>query len=278
MSDTFETALNELKEKEDRLATNPVANFGYTQSALTNNEADGHDDFVYGRSNNIPTASASVMETNQSVLDNGYQAQASSVTRKLLTHFFGRSSYNINKTVEVVRGLIAYIKDYLGTANGIAVLDSEAKIPLDLCNNTLLVYKGGWNASTNTPALSDATGARTDIYQVSKEGTVDLGHGSTDFLKGDVIYFNGTQWTKLSSSVEELTHNTSVLNTKVEELTRDTSVLRLDVINLTDSIDDLNTDVEALSNNKSESKLNGVHKGTVNFQFDASTATLNIII
>ncbi len=55
-------------------------------------------------------------------------------------------------------------------------------------------YKGTWNATTNTPTLSDATGANGDFYIVSTGGTQNLGHGNVTFVVGGTAVHNGTKY------------------------------------------------------------------------------------
>ena len=57
-----------------------------------------------------------------------------------------------------------------------------------------LLYQGTWNASTNTPFLSDATGTNGYIYVVSTSGTQNLGSGAITFGAGDFLIHNGTKW------------------------------------------------------------------------------------
>ncbi len=53
-----------------------------------------------------------------------------------------------------------------------------------------LQYLGSWDASVNTPTISDATGAAGDWYKVSVAGTQDLGSGAISFSVGDDVIFN----------------------------------------------------------------------------------------
>lgn len=57
-----------------------------------------------------------------------------------------------------------------------------------------VVFQGEWDADSNTPTLSDATGTEGEEYVVSVAGTQDLGSGSISYLVGDVIFHNGTAW------------------------------------------------------------------------------------
>ena len=60
-------------------------------------------------------------------------------------------------------------------------------------------YKGTWNASTNSPALSSGTGNKGDYYVVSTAGNTDL-DGITDWSIGDWAIFNGTVWQKVDNT------------------------------------------------------------------------------
>lgn len=81
-----------------------------------------------------------------------------------------------------------------GANNGVATLDSGGKIPAAQLPNTVMDYKGAWNASTNTPTLADGAGDTGDVYRVSVAGTQNLGSGSQSFDVGDFVIYNGTIW------------------------------------------------------------------------------------
>ncbi|HYV92701.1 MAG TPA: hypothetical protein VE978_12975, partial [Chitinophagales bacterium] len=76
--------------------------------------------------------------------------------------------------------------------NGVATLDAGGKIPSSQLPTGALIYKGTWDASTNTPTLSDATGVNGWDYRVSIAGTQNLGSGNIVFVVGDEIIHNGT--------------------------------------------------------------------------------------
>lgn len=87
-----------------------------------------------------------------------------------------------------------------GAANGVATLDGSGQIPLSQINLEGLSYKGLWDASTNTPAITNGVGEDADFYFSSTDGTVDLGNGPIEFLEGDaVIYHNGI-WARRGST------------------------------------------------------------------------------
>ena len=61
------------------------------------------------------------------------------------------------------------------------------------------VYKGAWNASTNTPDLTSVAKAQGDFYIVSVAGTTSI-DGVNEWSVGDWILFNGTAWEKVDNS------------------------------------------------------------------------------
>jgi hypothetical protein len=89
-------------------------------------------------------------------------------------------------------------------ANGVATLDATGKIPVGQIPSSLssaIVYKGGWNASTNTPALSATLPAGVQAgweYAISTSGTRDIGSGSTSYAQGGFVVYNGTTWDYIS--------------------------------------------------------------------------------
>lgn len=61
------------------------------------------------------------------------------------------------------------------------------------------VYKGAWNASTNTPDLTSVAKAQGDFYIVSVAGNT-LIDGVSEWSVGDWVLFNGTEWEKVDNS------------------------------------------------------------------------------
>jgi len=62
----------------------------------------------------------------------------------------------------------------------------------------VLEYLGGWNALTNTPALTSSVGQRGGYYVVSVSGNTPL-NGVTDWEVGDWAIFNGTFWEQIDN-------------------------------------------------------------------------------
>ena len=63
-----------------------------------------------------------------------------------------------------------------------------------------LNYLGAWDADTNTPSISDATGTDGDYYKVSVEGDQNLGQGLTTYYVGDDLIHNGTVYQQFSDA------------------------------------------------------------------------------
>lgn len=69
-----------------------------------------------------------------------------------------------------------------------------------------LVYKGTWNAATNTPTLTSSVGNKGDYYVVSVAGTTNL-NGITDWQVNDLAVFNGAVWQKIDNTDAVLSVN-----------------------------------------------------------------------
>jgi hypothetical protein len=70
----------------------------------------------------------------------------------------------------------------------------KLKIPL------LRGVLGDYNASTNTPSLSNGIGLAGDSYTVSVAGSRDFGNGVKELLINDVLWYNGSTWLKLTQT------------------------------------------------------------------------------
>jgi len=64
-----------------------------------------------------------------------------------------------------------------------------------------LNYKGTWNASTNSPALSSGAGTKGDYYVVSVAGTTSL-DGISNWGVGDWATFNGSVWQRVEGGAD----------------------------------------------------------------------------
>ena len=85
-------------------------------------------------------------------------------------------------------------------ATGVCPLDENGLIPVNRLPTESLVFKGLWNAETNEPVLSDATGMKGDFYICSVAGTQNLGSGEITFSENDTVIHDGTIWHRVASS------------------------------------------------------------------------------
>ena len=89
-----------------------------------------------------------------------------------------------------------------GANNGLASLDAGGKVLSSQLPLGSQIYKGTWNATTNTPILSDGVGTTGWTYRVAVGGTINLGSGTITFSVGDDAIYNGTVWQRNPSSAD----------------------------------------------------------------------------
>jgi hypothetical protein len=90
----------------ERLDNNRISNFSYTPQAFADNDIDSVANFDFSAEQNIPESP----ETNVTVLTKGLRASGASISRDGWNHFIGRSSYNINKTVQKIKEMLTLTK------------------------------------------------------------------------------------------------------------------------------------------------------------------------
>lgn len=83
------------------------------------------------------------------------------------------------------------------------------------------VYKGSWNAATNTPTITSSVGVNGNYYVVTTAGTTTI-NGISSWAVGDWIIFNGTVWEKIPNidsvvSVNGQTGAVSLSTTNISE-------------------------------------------------------------
>jgi hypothetical protein len=93
----------------------------------------------------------------------------------------------------------------VSSATYVATLGIDGKLDANQIPASLtgaVVFKGVWNAATNTPSLSDSTPAGLIAgweYIVEVGGTRDIGDGSKVFVSGDFVIYDGTHWKQVPS-------------------------------------------------------------------------------
>ena len=161
--------------------TVPVANGGTGASTLTG--------YVKGSGTANMTASATIPSTD-------------------ITGLGSMSTQNSN-SISVTGGSISgtTISWYIPTtekaaALGVATLDAGGTVPLSQIPASIqggVSYQGTWNASTNTPTLTNGVGTKGYYYVVSVAGNTNL-DGITSWNVGDWAIFNGTVWQKVDNT------------------------------------------------------------------------------
>ena len=90
-----------------------------------------------------------------------------------------------------------------GVANGVATLGSDGKVLSSQLSAGAVIYKGAWDASTNTPTLGAGLPSGVTAgwqYSVSTPGTQNIGDGSVTFYAGDYVTYNGSTWDRIPGS------------------------------------------------------------------------------
>ncbi len=90
-------------------------------------------------------------------------------------------------------------------ANGVPRLDVNGKILVSQLPNSVMEYKGTWDAATNTPTLVNGTGNQGDVYLCNVAGTVDFGAGPIAFFVGDQVIYSGSIWQRASGATGTVT-------------------------------------------------------------------------
>jgi hypothetical protein len=161
--------------------TVPVANGGTGAATLTG--------YVKGNGTANMTASATIPSTD-------------------ITGLGSMSTQNSNN-ISVTGGSISgtTVSGYIPTtekaaALGVATLDAGGTVPLSQIPASIqggVSYQGTWNASTNTPTLTNGVGTKGYYYVVSVAGNTNL-DGITSWNVGDWAIFNGTVWQKVDNT------------------------------------------------------------------------------
>lgn len=208
--------ITSLKNKINTLrGDNSVTNFAYTPTAYDEDDANGITVFDPDAENNIPVSTNNIIKLNPFVTNKGLRDQSCSFPRMFINHFFGRVSYNLNKTVDVIYSLLSTLESFIGQVNGLASLDSNGRVPESQITEDLISYRGAWNANTNTPNLTTITKLKGDMYLVSVKGTQNIGEGSIVYNVGDQVIYNGTIWQKIPTGDVDTVNSISPVDDNV---------------------------------------------------------------
>jgi hypothetical protein len=196
--------------------------------------SDGTD-AVYGQIVNASVAAAAGIQESKLTLDYSTSSLNSAIGGKLsLTG--GTMSGAIAMGNNKITGLAAPTAngdalryDMLGANSGIATLDGTGKVPAAQLPNSVMEYKGSWNATTNSPTLADGTGNAGDVYRCSVAGTQNLGSGSITFAIGDFVIYSGSIWEKspMASGVVSVNSQTGIVTLYTDDISEDGSPTNL---------------------------------------------------
>jgi hypothetical protein len=107
--------------------------------------------------------------------------------------------------------------------NGYAGLDSGGKVPISSLASQPLIFKGCWDANTNTPPLMSGVGTNGDYYIVCVGGSTNL-DGYNNWSVGDAAVFTAGMpgmWTRLDNVDEVVSVNgqTGIVSLALDDLT-----------------------------------------------------------
>jgi hypothetical protein len=88
----------------------------------------------------------------------------------------GAKVRNLSGVLTATSGVVSFLP--IDVSLGIPQLDSNGKILVSQLPNSVMEYKGTWDAATNTPTLANGTGNQGDVYLCNVAGTVDFGAGA----------------------------------------------------------------------------------------------------
>jgi hypothetical protein len=146
------------------------------------------------KGNSIDTSLNVVSKTNSQIIataTNNLSLLVGSTFDLLLSTADAQSTYSITFTLDRMNATTGQVLKWNGSSWGPATLSSSQ------------VYRGSWNANTNTPALADISVSPSgEYYIVTTAGSQDLGGGSSvNYLVGDWVMSNGGSWDKITGSL-----------------------------------------------------------------------------
>ena len=115
----------------------------------------------------------------------------------------GAKLRDLDDVIVATDGILSSVA--FNVANGVPRLDENGKILVSQLPNSVMEFKGVWNAATNTPTLVNGTGNAGDVWLCNVAGTVDFGAGPIAFAVGDYAVYTGTVWARSSGATGTVT-------------------------------------------------------------------------
>lgn len=216
MATDFNAGLTDVRTHEAKLTVSSgrMAQFAYDSTAYQDDTAEGTATYNFGNHQNIPLGNAGTLNVDGQILDKGVRSQASSITRMMVNHFFGRASYNVNKMADYMKAmldtLLVFMREgsnawsptasyvagdlvyFVHTINGVSTKRTffckEASInkpPVDATTGALIntSYWGEINVGNTT--INGDLNVNGNIYQNGQDYQT---HAEQVFTKKDMIY------------------------------------------------------------------------------------------
>jgi hypothetical protein len=189
------TEINDLKNQSDSLSSIEPA------TTLEAQTGTNDVDYITPQTSKEQTDLNSVRYygNKEDVYLNGFKLVADSVIVKAVRTWL--DSLVLHGNVHVTDTLTANKLQLMGGyADGYYLkVNSHGNIIAEAISGAL-VYQGVWDATTNTPTLTDGTGTNGHFYRVDTQWDsiyVNLGSGEIPFFSGDDIIYNGETWEKM---------------------------------------------------------------------------------
>ena len=201
MATDFNADLTDVRTHEAKLTVSSgrMAQFAYDSTAYQDDTAEGTATYNFGNHQNIPLGNAGTLNIDGQVLDKGVRSQASSITRMMLNHFFGRASYNVNKMADYMKAILDTLLSFMREGSN-AWSPTTSYVAGDLVYYVHTINGVSTKrtffckeASTNKPPVDSTTGA---LINTSYWGEINVGNTT---INGDLnvngnIYQNGSAY------------------------------------------------------------------------------------
>lgn len=216
MAVNIKNTIDTLANWEEKIVDNKVTNFAYTQEAYDNIDyVDGVEEYDVSAENNIPVSDADVIKVNETIVSKGFRSKASSLTRMLINHIFGRVSYNLNKIHDNFQALLTVLQQgfhpvYFGTCASLSNASVFSVICTDFVLETgariFVKFTNEKSPENETFSLNvNATGAKT----VQRMG-VAIQDNVKAWQSGEIVefYYDGTYWQLMKPLFTDLANGT----------------------------------------------------------------------
>lgn len=214
--------VSDIKKAQDKLVDSrgKLSRFSYTEEAYASNEAFGVSSYSYTQEQNVPLATTEALETNAATINKGFRGQASSISRQLMNHFLGRTSYNLNKINDYFNSLIVQFLRHLSQDDN-AYSAAAVYVPDDICfildashNKRTFRYVGTVADSGHAP-LKDNGEIDTEYWNEINVSTVNGKTGKVT-LTGEDVAISESNATKINKVLGKISGSPNSANGTVK--------------------------------------------------------------